>query len=1489
MLQLPSLLRAAVLCLVVWSLPKLVLAQAAFTPLCGSDALHLQKMQQSPDYAERFNSSNQTIAARLNSAEQGQSLAKSGSGGDITVYTIPVAVHLIHSPSDALGQGANLTDAQVQTAVGYMNEAYRNLDYFDPSSGVDIEIEFCLASKSPSGGSTNGITRHSSIDFTYIDMSSDEDYNMKASTGWNPNNYMNIWVVNEICNSEVGTCNIGGYTYLASLHGDPIDGVVCETSYFGTSRDDTKVLIHEVGHYFNLLHTFHAGCMNTNCRLQGDLVCDTPPDATTLFSDCADPFNSCNTDDDDLSEYNPFKPISSGGAGDQTDMIENYMDYGYRICQSAFTQGQKDRMRESLLLMRSSLLDSDGCSTVFGYDAGISEVVTPYRFVCDGAFQPVVTLTNYGTAPLTSIQIYYQLDQNGVSVPYNWNGYLQSGQSENVLLPDFVNVLNGKHAFAAFASNPNGSIDQNPENDQTQATFSYTGLQSVPFFEDFESVSIDDKWVIDNPDGSVTWNTRFGSGCSTNNGIRSLYVNNFSYTNGIGQDDYIYTRLDLSGTNAALNFDVAYIPYSMSFSDQLKVVISTDCGDSFTEIYNKAGDQLATVGGYNNLSWQPNSCFDWRTETINLYEYAGQEVIVGFVAGSRYGNNLYVDNISVVGSNFVPCTPTASINASNITENDATISWANASDALTYNLRYKPNFSSLWVYADHANSPYGLSALFPGTTYEVQVQTLCSTGNSSVYSASAFFTTDESVCNPPFNVFTTNINISTAGISWNGDADASNYVVRYRDAADLGGDWSYESTSATALTLVGLAEETTYEVQIQKICSSGQNSVQSPVLMFTTLSTCSAPLGLVVTNTTSNGATVGWNPNSDALSYTLQHRIIGTSLWETTPIGSGSAYYSLAGLQSNVVYQCRIKSHCNGTDSGWSPEILFSTVSYCSPPSFLNLLSVTTESASVSWNTPTNAMSYQVRIKPKDMVNWTNVYNASDNDFVFTGLEAATIYEYQVKTNCDIEDSNFSHSGIFSTASTCTTPVNVSIQVLGETSIQASWEGVGAGAIGYRVAYRKIWPEMSNYSYKSPGTEQTTISSLDPGSIYEIKVQSLCLTLFVDDFSLFSDVTTFTTPGGCSIAGNLHTSNNTSSSTQLHWNSVPEATSYNVRYKKLTDNQWTSITTSNISQTLTGLDYNTAYEYQVQTVCGMIITAYSNSAYFLTDEIACSPATGLTTSNVTGSSAICMWDAEPGATLYNFRYRRQGTAFWVFSPTENPQQMLSGLDACTDYEFQVQVICSGYEEGYSESTNFTTGDCTTVVTEYCYSAADNSTYEWIKSIVFAGSLNISGNNGGYADYTNKIFNVEQGETYSIAFATGYKTKALKENWRVWIDFNQNFEFELNELVFSRRYSHIWYHYCHKTFCTGRSKHTGKCPAWRNPYESGYASCAIYRTFAPITIMAKRKIIPLILCPQLPQKSLLAPMWKICNYNCIPIRLRTCFISILAVPAIPPFR
>jgi len=257
------------------------------------------------------------------------------------LYVLPVVVHIIHDNGPE-----NIPDATVIQGIQDLNDAYANVAYYDPATGVDTKIQFCLARRDTLGNLTTGITRNQSP-LTNMLMDVD-DITVKNLNRWDPTQYINIWLVRSICDSG-GGCGVAGYAYFPGSHGNPEDGIMMEANFFGSSHGASGVQIHEMGHYLGLYHTFQGGCTNNDCLADGDRVCDTPPDQSTAAVPCGMTANSCLTDTD------------SGFATDQNDLIEDYMDYGDFNCWSVFTQGQADRMQWHIENVRYSLLASKAC------------------------------------------------------------------------------------------------------------------------------------------------------------------------------------------------------------------------------------------------------------------------------------------------------------------------------------------------------------------------------------------------------------------------------------------------------------------------------------------------------------------------------------------------------------------------------------------------------------------------------------------------------------------------------------------------------------------------------------------------------------------------------------------------------------------------------------------------------------------------------------------------------------------------------------------------------------------------------------------------------------------------------------------------------------------------------------------------------------------------------------------------------------------------
>ncbi len=78
--------------------------------------------------------------------------------------------------------------------------------------------------------------------------------------------------------------------------------------------------------------------------------------------------------------------------------------------------------------------------------------------------------------------------------------------------------------------------------------------------------------------------------------------------------------------------------------------------------------------------------------------------------------------------------------------------------------------------------------------------------------------------------------------------------------------------------------------------------------------------------------------------------------------------------------------------------------------------------------------------------------------------------------------------------------------------------------------------------------------------------------------------------------------------------------------------------------------------------------------------------------------------------------------------------------------------------------------------EYCLLRASNTNYEWIERVSWDGETFVTGKDGGLGLYHNTLFPAAAGQTFSLVATPGFSATQFGEYWRVWIDFNGDYDF-----------------------------------------------------------------------------------------------------------------
>ena len=294
-------------------------------------------------------------------------------------------------------------------------------------------------------------------------------------------------------------------------------------------------------------------------------------------------------------------------------------------------------------------------SSLVQRDAGVGQVTEPAAgLICSDIIHPQITLRNFGTDTLKSVQVVMLLDDvpQGAPTTFNNLSLVTFASSAPITLTPDVAPAAGMHTLKVFTQNPNGSADLKPTNDTLLVNFTIANTLSLPYAESFEAAAFpppNGSAVINENGGSITW---VRSAVAASTGGSSMVLNAFNYLATGDRDTYRTPKINVGILDSlVIDFNVAYKQVA-GFSDSLTLVYSEDCGATWLPAgYSKGGAGLSTSPGLTTVSFIP-AASEWRAEHLVLKNFCAtglQSLMIGFQSYNDHGNNIYVDDINITG------------------------------------------------------------------------------------------------------------------------------------------------------------------------------------------------------------------------------------------------------------------------------------------------------------------------------------------------------------------------------------------------------------------------------------------------------------------------------------------------------------------------------------------------------------------------------------------------------------------------------------------------------------------------------------------------------------------------------------------------------------------------------------------------------------------------------------------------------------------------
>ena len=484
----------------------------------------------------------------------------------------------------------------------------------------------------------------------------------------------------------------------------------------------------------------------------------------------------------------------------------------------------------------------------------------------------------------------------------------------------------------------------------------------------------------------------------------------------------------------------------------------------------------------------------------NNYVYGGSNLLIGVyqivkgnyksatfagasvtgASGQGYSSSS-LDAISFSQRNFIPkttftyipgsgvvCEKPESLEATNVTENGATLTWTGGSS--NYNVEYKLASDTEWTsfMTNTTATTCNLTGLTPGKAYQARVQSVC----------------DDAISGWKTVNFTTACGAITT-FPWT-ETFESYASGNFEDPCWVNEHIEGSGTYVFKVYTSNNAGNTTHQLQLPDMAGGTLTKLVLPEM--TLPANYEFSLDIYRSNSTYNdnypnegirvyASTDGEIEGATELAFIPRHYQVSN---DVIPAEGATGWYTYElpiGMSGNCFIILRGESqYCTST---FMDNLTVKAMPSCPKPTGLAVTanSVTAHSATITWTENGEANNWLVTLSTESdfsSVMWLPV--EGEPTCTFTGLDPETTYYVKVQANCGEDDfSEYSNVVNFTTAIACPAPTGLAVNP-GNYSATVNWNGTSDSYIvSYRTAaYSEgIVEEFNNYGVPSGWTRYT--------------------------------------------------------------------------------------------------------------------------------------------------------------------------------------------------------------------------------------------------------------------------------------------------------------------------------------------------------------------------------------------------------------------------------